>query len=382
MKVEVPGIECDGLLDSGSSCTILGKEGLEIVHYLQLTGNLSKPAIRTADGTLHVAVCEVDVPYGVNGIVKVVPTLVIPSLSKYLILGMDFWKTFDIRPKFCSVTLDCDVIEGCENLDQNEQVELMCEQKNILNGVISGFLFTTEGTLGTTNIFKHTIDTGDAKPIVVRPRPTSPFIQKEVDLELNRMLEMKVIEPAESDWANPIAITKKSSGKIRMCLDARQLNDVTVKDRYPLQHLMRILSRIQSSKYISSVDLSDAFWQVSLEDHSKKKTAFIVPGREQFQFTRVPFGLCNSAQSLCRAVDKCLGYDLEPNVLVYIDDLIITSDNFNDHIKLLEEVSSRLKKANFSISKEKSKFCVKELKFLGYILKKLLLFQISLHPNP
>lgn len=376
------GMECNGLLDSGSSCTILGKDGLDIVKQLKLSGSPSKIAVKTADGTVHRSLCRVDIPYTVENQIKVVPTLVIPSMSMHLILGIDFWKIFGISPQFSLTTQKCDMVDEVDRIvvddgaeisvknesSKDDRIELSEEQKVALVDVISQFYTTKEGELGCTNILKHRIDTGNASPVVKRPYPVSPFVQREVDLELNRMLSLGVIEPAEGEWANPMVIVRKPTGKIRMCLDARGLNLVTVKDRYPLPHIGRILGQIQATKYQSSIDLSDAFWQVPLEVDSKAKTAFIVPGRGHFQFTRVPFGLCNSAQTLCKAIDKCIGYDLEPNVFGYIDDIIITSDTFERHMELLLEVSKRLKNAGFSISAEKSRFCVKELRYLGYVM--------------
>lgn len=234
LSVNVLGFECDGPLDSGISCTILGKEGLDMVRHLNLSGNPSKVAIKTADGTLHVAICKLDIPYNVNGLVKVVPTLVIPSLSKHFILGIHFWNMFEIKPKFCSVSpLNCDLVESVSEFDGN-RIELSKDQQKSLDEVIKEFLVTTKGKLGCTNILTHVIDTEDAKPVVKRPYPVFPFVQKDVDQELDRMLGLEVIEGAESEWANPIVIVKKPIGKIRMCLDARGLNDRTIKDRYPL----------------------------------------------------------------------------------------------------------------------------------------------------
>lgn len=401
LNVNVMGFECEGLLDSGSSCTILGKDAVEIVKSLNLNGSPCNVAIKTADGTVHLALCRVDIPFRVENKIKVVPTLIIPSMAKHLILGIDFWKIFGISPTFEVLKNGCDEVEeisiegGAEALAEKidgvysgsynvtgmeslgnlsnekvdyDRVELSDEQLKILSEVIESFEVTKYGKLGRTDILKHNINTGEAKPVVKRPYPVSPFIQKEVDLELNRMMEMGVIEPAKGEWANPMVIVRKPNGKIRMCLDARGLNAVTEKDRYPLPHIGRILGQIQATKYQSSIDLSDAFWQVPLDEESKAKTAFIVPGRGQFQFSVIPFGLCNSAQGLCRALDQCIGYDLEPRCFSYVDDIIITTPTFEEHVKILNEVSKRLKKGGFTISKEKSKFCAKELKYLGYIM--------------
>lgn len=358
-----------GLLDSGSCFTILGKNGLDLIEELKLYGQPTTYAIKTADGTIHPAVCTVPIPYLILKKVRVVNTLVIPSLPRKLILGVDFWKAFGIQPKFNEeFIIDCDLIERVDTGRSTDRIDLSDEQETILTSTIESFLVSKEGYIGCSNKVKHNIDTESAKPIVKRSHPISPYIQKELDCELNRMLKLDVIEKSNSPWANPIVVVKKSNGKIRMCLDARGLNSVTVKDAYPLPHIGRILAQIPASKFLSSLDLSDAFWQIALDDSSKLKTAFNVPGRGHFQFKRLPFGLCNSAQTLCRALDNTIGTDLEPNVFVYIDDIIVVSETFDQHIELLNEIAKRLKNAGFSISSEKSKFCVKELKYLGYIL--------------
>lgn len=96
--------------------------------------------------------------------------------------------------------------------------------------------------------------------------------------ELDRMLELGVIEESQSPWNSPVSLLHKAStGKIRLVLDARALNDVTMKDAYPMPNIEGILSRLDQTYYISSIDLKDAFWQVELAQDSREKTAFSVP---------------------------------------------------------------------------------------------------------
>lgn len=158
----------------------------------------------------------------------------------------------------------------------------------------------------------------------------------------------------------------------------RKLNERTVRDSYPLPHADRILSRLGPSKYISTIDLTKAFLQIPLHPRSKKYTAFSVLGRGLFQFTRMPFGLVNSPATLSRLMDRVLGgSQLEPNVFVYLDDIIVVNNTFEAHMASLREVASRLTAANLSINLMKSQFCVPEVTYLGYILSK-----DGLRPNP
>lgn len=110
------------------------------------------------------------------------------------------------------------------------------------------------------------------------------------------MLKLGVIENyTRSEWNNPISLVRKANGAVRLCLDARTVNSLTVKDAYPLPLIDGLLSRLHQTKFISAIDLKDAFWQIPLDTGSRDKTAFTVPGRSLYQFRVMPFGLCNAA---------------------------------------------------------------------------------------
>lgn len=197
--------------------------------------------------------------------------------------------------------------------------------------------------------------------------PISPAVQEIVYREIDMMLDLKVIELSESPWSHRTTVVRKP-GKNRFCLDARKLNNLTIKDAYPLQNIDGILSRIDETHFISSVDLKYAFWQIELDEESKPYTAFTVAGRPLYQFRVMPFGLCNAAQRLCRLMDKVIPQRLKDNVFIYLDDLLVISSTFDKHILLLKEVANFLKKANLTIGLKKSQFCFQELRYLGFII--------------
>ena len=183
----------------------------------------------------------------------------------------------------------------------------------------------------------HRIDTGNARPF---KQKRSPYMLSELNGEIDNMSKLKVIEPSNSSWSSPILLlVKKPSGEFRVCFDGRKLNSVTIRDNYPLSLVDRILSMLGNAKYISSIDLKHAFWQIPLEKSSRPKTAFAVPGRSLFHFTVMPFGLTNAAQALQRLMDELFDPELDPQVFVYLDDLIILSSTFGEHLSLLREVA-------------------------------------------
>jgi len=125
------------------------------------------------------------------------------------------------------------------------------------------------------------------------------------------------------------------------------LNALAIKDAYPLPSIEGILSRIDQTHYISSVDLKLEFWQIELDDISKEYTAFTVPGRPLYQFRMMPFGLCNAAQRLVRLMDRVIPAEFRSNVFVYMDDLLVLAPDFRSHLKYLRRVVHSLKKSKF-----------------------------------
>lgn len=352
-----------GLLDSGAQVTVIGSDLADIVLKSNVHKENSSIIIKTVDGTQHQVTAMVNLEISYNKQKKILNVLLVPSLPNKLILGMDFWAKFDIRPIVCNIS------EITKNVPVKDDHNLSVDQASALQSVIQTLPFSAEGKLSRTHLMTHTIDTGDAKPLKQRHYSFSPFIQDLVNKEIDRLLELDVIEKCStSSWSNPVVAVKKPNGKIRVCLDARKLNEATIKDAYPQPQINRILSRLVGTKYLSSIDFSDAFLQVPLEESSRPKTAFAISGKGFFVYKRMAFGLCNSGATLCRLVDQVIGCDLEPFVFVYLDDIIIATPTFEKHIEMLRILSRRIKASGLTISAEKSKFCSKQLRYLGYIV--------------
>lgn len=218
--------------------------------------------------------------------------------------------------------------------------------------------------MGKTWVEKHVIDTADAVLLKQRHYPVSPAKEALIYEELDRMVSLGVVEQSNSPWNSPVTLVRRGE-KSRLCLDARRLNECTVKDAYTLPHIDALLGLLQDTYFISSIDMKDAFWQIPLAEDSRPKTAFTVPHN---QFTVVPFGLCNATQRLCRLMDKVIPADVRHSVFVYLDDLLVVSPDFNSYMALLRKVGDYLTHANLAINLKKSKFCRKELRYLDYIV--------------
>lgn len=360
-SVTIAGHTIVGLLDSGASISCLGRDSVNVISQLNLKMKPVASVIKTADGADQKILGYVDTNVTYCNKTKLIRLYVVPSLSQSLYLGIDFWNLFGLSPVMVS-----ELTPTTEDSTNHHSLSSVNQAR--LDEVISKFPSCKLEGLGKTSLIKHQIDVGSATPIKQRHYPVSPAVQAVMYAELDRMLDLGVIEESQSAWNAPVVLVRKSNGKARLCLDSRMLNKVTVKDAYPMPIIEGILGRLEDTHYISSIDLKDAFWQIELDNDSRPKTAFTVPGRPLYQYCRMPFGLCNSPQTMCRLMDKVIPGDLREYVFVFIDDLLVVSADFDSHIERLERVAQCLRQANLTINIEKSKFVMREIRYLGYIV--------------
>lgn len=360
--VSLMGKTFRALLDSGATCSLIGGRFTSIIPDLGLKKYPVVGTIRTADNTAHKVSYYAFLPIEYNHQKHIMPVICVEHLPDTLILGMNFFNLFGVRIQVCGISCSGETnTSTIQSLSEAQQLDL----QNVVNSFPSS---KDSGTLGRTNIYNHKIDTGQATPFKQKYYPLSKFLLDDLNKEVDRMLSMDVIEEAVCcPWNNPTVAVKKKDGSMRLCLDARKLNGIIVQEAYPIPHIATIMKNLSGSRYLSSIDLEAAFWQIPLDPGSKQKTAFTIPQRGHFQFKVVPFGLSTASQALCRVMNHIF-IDMEPKVFVYLDDLIVATDTFEDHIQTLKEVSRRLRNAGLTINSQKSIFCRRSIKYLGYVL--------------
>ncbi|XP_044755050.1 uncharacterized protein LOC123314004 [Coccinella septempunctata] len=163
-------------------------------------------------------------------------------------------------------------------------------------------------------------------------------------------------------------MVKKKDGKPRFCIDFRIVNNVSVKDAYPLPYISGILDKLRKAKYISTIDLKQGYWQVPLAPESRPITAFTVPGRGLFQFKVMAFGLHSAPASFQRLLDRVIGPEMEPYAFAYLDDIVVLGETLDEHLDNLRKVFHRLREANLQLNPEKCEFVRKSLKYLGHVV--------------
>ncbi|UYV61801.1 hypothetical protein LAZ67_1006658, partial [Cordylochernes scorpioides] len=187
--------------------------------------------------------------------------------------------------------------------------------------------------------------------------------------EVDTMLERKVIQPSESPWSAPVVLVKKKDGTWRFCVDFRRLNHITKKDVYPLPRIDDVLDHLSSARYYSTMNLKTGYWQVEVDERDREKTAFVTPDG-LYEFMVMPFGLCNAPATFERMMDNVL-MGLKWNIcLCYLDDIVVYSDTFEEHLERLSKVLSCLQQAGLTINPDKCLFGSTRIKILGHVVDK------------
>ena len=175
---------------------------------------------------------------------------------------------------------------------------------------------------GRTAVVQHKINTGAAPPIRQQPRRLAPHRRETVGAEIEKMLAEGVIESGEGPWAAPVVLVKKKDGNVRFCVDYRKLNEITIKDAYPLPRIDDSLDTLAGACCFSTLDLASGYWQVEVAKEDREKTAFSTH-QGLYQFRVMPFGLCNAPGTFERLMEITMRGLQWRTCLVYLDDIIV-----------------------------------------------------------
>ena len=243
-------------------------------------------------------------------------------------------------------------------------------QRDQLRSLVLEFadLFALDSSeLGRTSVVTHRINTGDHSPMKQPPRRI-PFSLREKVCELTQeMLDDGVIQPSSSPWASPIVLVAKKDGSTRFCVDYRKLNAVTKLDVYPLPRIDDSLDLLAETRFFSTLDLASGYWQVGMEEESQEKTAFTTHAG-LFEFTVMPFGLCNAPATFQRLMENVLTGLARERCIVYLDDILVMGRTFEEHLANLRVVFSRLANAGLKLKPSKCELVHREVNFLGYVV--------------
>ena len=259
-------------------------------------------------------------------------------------------------------------IEECSPGDLvNINRELSAEQTAALKSLFNRFsdVCSQDPEDIGESTFTHRIELTSKVPVVRRGRRIAHTERKIVEDETSKMLRMGVIQPSKSPYGAPVVLVNKKDNAARFCVDYRGLNEITVKDNYPMPYIEEELERFRGCRYFTTLDLTSGYWQFLVEDSAQKYTAFSTH-EGHFEFKRMPFGLCTAGATFQRNMEELLkGLEFARN---YIDDIMVASKTFEEHLKHLELVLTRLREAKLKVKPTKCNIADHETKFLGFLV--------------
>lgn len=367
------GIEHNALLDTGADVSLMNKRMVPAGCKINKNPNL--PILRSASGNNIPIIGKTNINFTyLDKEYKFNPYVTKQNIS-YSILGRDFISENN--------GILMNILDRCnppsedftnkKNMFPVESDNEACMREKVFSN-FAGMFKTEIDDLNLCNLGKHTIKTKTEEPIRQFNFRMPIHLEKVIDEEVQKLIRLGIIRVSESEWNSRVVPITKPDGSLRLCIDFRPLNNITVKEPYPMPVIDEIIDNLSGSKIFSTIDAKNGYYQIALNDDSIHKTAFTWK-RIRYEFLRMPFGLCNAPTTYQKLMDKLLAG--EDDAQVYLDDIILKSKNVEDHKLLVERVLLKLKGAGIKLNKEKCKFYCREIRILGSIIK-----DGKVYPNP
>ena len=215
---------------------------------------------------------------------------------------------------------------------------------------------------GCTDRVVFRIDTGEHAPLFQRAYNTPIALKHHIDRELDWLLEQGYIRPSASQWASPMVAVRKPDGTARLCIDYRRLNGLTRQTPFYMPRIDEVLEGVGQASFISKLDLMTGYYQIPVHDEDINKTCFICH-RGHYEFTRMPFGVKNAPPIFQQMMQEVL-HDTLTYATAYMDDVIIYSRTWEDHLRHITNVLDRLQKARLTVNPTKCVWGGKDCDFL------------------
>ena len=261
-------------------------------------------------------------------------------------------------------------LQQCERLCNSEMLQKLpsimehLDERQVadLDSLIHAFLGVFQDVPRRTSVLAHDVDVGNNTPIRQHPYRVNARKREVMKGEVDYLLRNDMAKPSNSAWSSPCILVPKPDGTSRLCTDYRRVNAVTVPDSFPLPRIEDCIDQIGSAAFVSKLDLLKGYWQVPLTPRASDISAFVTPDNFM-QYTVMPFGMCNAPATFQRLVN--IVFADVPNCTAYLDDIVIHSLTWSDHLSTLETVFQRLEEASLTLNLAKCEFGKAVVTYLG-----------------
>jgi len=377
IRVKINGVETWGLIDTGSNVTVINNEWLEKIQ--KNMKELVKIPIRGtfvsgANGRIGRIKWGIFAKIGIQEININFPCFTLPKLSWDCIIGIDLIEALkgkiDIENKkiilmygntevvcnFDDEPITPELIKCCAMINQlSYEKRYISEIESKIIGLkvssslkeeFKSILYSNEDIftnyLGEIKGAEHYIKVIKDEPFYVKNFPIPVAIEKEVDVEIEKMIQLGIIEESHSKFISGLVPVKKKDGTVRICFDGRKINKMIEPDYLAPLPVNELLMKCGNAAVFSTLDLTSSYWQIPLNKESRKYVSFIYRDKT-YSYRVCPFGLKTSQAALVRAVGNIIG-EARSFTLYYVDDFLVYSSSVEEHIKHLRCVLSIFKK--------------------------------------
>ena len=245
--------------------------------------------------------------------------------------------------------------------------DLPLDKQHQVKEILKQFPHTLSDIPGKTDVIKHKIRVTDNTPFRIKQYPIPVHAQDAVEKEIDNMIACDVIRPSDSPFCSPYTIVDKKCGNIRLCMDFRKLNSITVFDAEPIPTLPDLLLKLEGAKFFTRLDLTKGYFQIPLEEESRQLTAFQT-SRGLYEFCYMPFGLNTASCSFQKCMRKTLGH--LKYVVFYFDDILIYSNTWDEHLVHIKTTLKTLQDAKLTAKPSKACVGCTSLDFLGHVVSR------------
>ena len=399
--IHVAGKPTHVLFDSGATHSFVTPEVAARFWDCFVVDRINVAVLTPADRTLQADQCIKNVPLVIQGKEFVADLLVVPLEGYEVILGMDWLSSYRVqidygkgrllfgrgkRPEMVyygispSMTVSLVAAMRVQDLFQDGEVylvtlsvsggatndEVKVEDIEVVQEFEDIFAPLKELPPPRSNPFTITLEP-EAKPIAKAPYRMAPAELAELKKQLEDLLENGFIRSSSSPWGAPVLFVKKKDGSMRLCIDYRGINNITIKDKYPLARIDELLDQLKGTSWFLKIDLASGYHQIPIAKSDIMKTAFQTR-YGQYEFVVMPFGLTNAPAAFMRLMNELFHDYLDKFVIIFIDNILVYSRSKEEHKEHLRLVIERLLNQKLFAKFSKCSFRKREIGFLGHIV--------------
>ena len=362
------------LLDTGARVNVIEASLIKNIPNIRIRESRRRLACANASELINYGTVLLKIK--IEGNQKNIKFYVVKGMNPEMIAGVDFLDNFGIKLIKKSIQ-NSDVFMIRDSPSDEDRLKRITDlyggkvDDQLMNMIkeFKSIFMADKWDIGKTSLTKHKIET-NGEPVLVKPYRQPRHFDEKLDEVIKNFEENDIIEKCSSPWNFPlVCVWKKEKQEIRVCMDFRQLNKVTLRPAFPMPNVDDMLNTLNGAKYFTTIDLGNAYYQVELDEESKIKTAFSTKNG-QYCFKRMPFGIAAAPATFQELMVKILGELNWKEAVVYLDDILIFSKDKKEHLQRIKNVFQKIKESGLRINPEKCQFLVEKTKFLGYVISK------------